>query len=268
MSSPHRTGTRLDPILASVRARAAERRARRSLADLRAEHASDPRRRERFLAALRAPGLAVIAECKRRSPSAGALSGEVDLGARAAAYAAGGARALSVLTEEDHFDGAPADLAAVAGAGLPRLRKDFVLDEGMVLESVAFGADALLLLAVALPDPLLGELRAAAREAGLAVLLEVHDERELERALAVEPDCLGVNARDLRTFGVDLGQVERLLPLVPPGPRKVAESGIHGIADLRRALAAGADAVLVGEALMRAGSPQATLEEWRRAIDG
>lgn len=280
--SAERTGTRLDPILASVAARAAERRRAQPLATLRAELEPDPAARARFLSALTPDGsiggLALIAECKRRSPSAGALTGsgpgDVDLGSRAADYAAGGARALSVLTEQDHFDGRPQDLRAVAGAGLPRLRKDFLLDEGMVLESVAMGAEAVLLLAVCLPDPLLGELRQVAREAGLAVLLEVHDERELERALAVEPDCLGVNARDLTSFQVNLATVERLLPLIPRSPRsperplRVAESGIRGLEELRRVRAAGAHAALVGEALMRADSPRVTLQSWGEGLRG
>ncbi|MCP3919994.1 MAG: indole-3-glycerol-phosphate synthase [bacterium] len=266
MSTPGRTGTRLDPILESVAARAAQRLGARSAADLRRELEPDPARRARFVGALRTGGLAFIAECKRRSPSVGALSDEVDLLARAKAYARGGAAAMSVLTEQDHFAGSPADLAEVAPAGLPRLRKDFVLDERMVLESVAMGADAILLLAVCLPDPLLGELRALANEVGLAVLLEVHDERELERGLAARPDCLGVNARDLRTFEVDLATVERLLPLVPGDIVSVAESGVRGLDELARVRAAGADAALVGEALMRAESPERTLAQWREAL--
>ncbi len=260
------TGTRLDPILDAVRARAASRRRDQPLAGLRAGMRPDPSRGARFRAALAGPELAFLAECKRRSPSEGSLVTETDLAPRAAAYAAGGAAALSVLTEEDHFRGGLADLASVAGAGLPRLRKDFLLDEGMVLESLAAGADAVLLLAVCLPDPLLGELRACAAECGLAVLLEVHDEAELERALAVEPDCLGVNARDLRDFRVDLGTVERLLPRVPTGTLRVAESGLAGPGDLRRVRAAGADAALVGTALMRAADPAAALRGWRAAL--
>jgi indole-3-glycerol phosphate synthase len=188
------------------------------------------------------------------------------LGDRALSYAAGGAAALSVLTEEDHFGGAPADLGAVATAGLPRLRKDFVLDEGMVLESVLMGADAVLLLAVCLPGARLGALRRLAADCGLATLVEVHDEEELERALAVEPDCLGVNARDLTTFAVDLSVIERLMPMVAGNAVRVAESGVRGLAELRRVRDAGADAALVGEALMRAPDPTATLREWRAAL--
>lgn len=262
-----KTGTRLDPIVEAVARRAAERRSRCSLEDLRSGLAPDPTRRERFVSALKGPGLAFIAECKRRSPGAGAVLARGDLLARAEAYARGGAAALSVLTEEDHFDGAPEDLARVGAAGLPRLRKDFLLDEGMVLESVAMEADAVLLLAVCLEGSLLGELRAAAGECGLAVLVEVHDEAELERAAAVAPDCLGVNARDLATFQVDPAIVARLLPRIPAGPVRVAESGLRAAADLRRVRDAGADAALVGESLMRAADPAATLREWRTALD-
>ena len=144
---------RLEKILRDVRARAAERRLRQPLSALRAEQTSDPQRRARFLGALRGArgDCALIAECKRRSPSAGVLDATTPLAARVQAYARGGADALSVLTEADHFGGAPEDLAAVAEAGLPRLRKDFLCDEGMVWESLGFGADAVLLIAEALP---------------------------------------------------------------------------------------------------------------------
>jgi len=260
------TGTRLDPILASVREHAARRRRERSVADLRAELEPDPERRRRFVSALSRDRLAFIAECKRRSPSAGELSGEVDLLERARAYARGGADAVSVLTERDHFGGSPEDLARVAPAGLPRLRKDFVLDEGMVLESVAMGADAVLLLAVCLEGGLLAELRALARECGLAVLVEVHAADEIERAIATGPDCIGVNARDLTTFEVDLGTVVENLPRIPASCVRVAESGLRTVEDLRRVRAAGADAVLVGEALMRAGTPGETLRAWKEAL--
>jgi indole-3-glycerol phosphate synthase len=260
------TGTRLDPILADVADRARQRRQVHSLADLRSQTLADPTRGQRFLAGLGAPGLSIIAECKRRSPSAGQLSAETDFPARAEAYARGGASALSVLTEQDHFGGDPADLRAVEHVGLPRLRKDFLLDEAMVLESVAMGADAVLLLAVCLPDPLLGELLEVARALGLGVLVEVHDESELERALACEPDCVGVNARDLRTFEVDLARTERLLPKIPPGVLRVAESGLRSLPDLLRVASAGAHAALVGEALMRSPDPEATLAQWKAGL--
>jgi indole-3-glycerol phosphate synthase len=150
------------------------------------------------------------------------------------------------------------------------LRKDFVLDEGMLLESCAHGADAVLLLAAALEPRDLRDLRDRARELGLAVLLEVHDERELDRALPLEPELLGVNARDLATFEVDLATVERLLPRVPDRAAaiRVAESGIRTVDDLRRVRDAGADAVLVGETLVRSGDPAATLRSWKEALRG
>ncbi len=252
----------LASILESVRARAAARRRREPLASLRSRVRPDPARGEAFRAALRRPGLSLIAECKRRSPSAGTLDTASEHGPRARAYAAGGAAALSVLTERDHFGGSLADLSAVAAAGLPRLRKDFLLDEGMVWESVPAGADAVLLIVACLPDGRLGELAALARELGLAVLMEVHAAAELERALAVDADCIGVNARDLRSFEVDLGVVESLLPEIPAGRLRVAESGIRGAAELRRVRSAGADAALVGSALMRAPDPRGRLREW------
>lgn len=260
------TGTRLDPILESVRTRAAARRKVRSIADLRAELEVQSERRTNFVGSLRQDGLRFIAECKRRSPSVGALSQEVDLTERALAYARGGADALSVLTEQDHFSGAPADLAKTAAAGLPRLRKDFMLDEGMVLESVGMGADAVLLLVVCLPGSLLGELREVARECGLAVLVEVHHPSELEAALEVEPDCVGVNARDLTTFEVDLSSVEERLPEIPERFVRIAESGLREIEDLRRVRAAGADAVLIGETLMRAPDPEALLRQFKAEL--
>lgn len=259
---------RLEPILRDVRVRLAERRRSVSLAQLRASVRREPARRERFLAALRGPGLALIAECKRRSPSAGTLSGEHDWDARCAAYAGAGADALSILTERDHFGGDLADLSRAAAFGLPRLRKDFVLDESMVLESALFGADAALLLAVALDDAQLADLLAVAREVGLAALVEVHGEDELERALAIGPEIVGVNARDLATFEVDLGAVERLLPRIPPTLIRVAESGIRGADDLARVRAAGADAALVGEALMRARDARALLASWKERVRG
>lgn len=258
-----RTGTRLDPILSSVIERAAARRAVQSLADLRAEAVPDPSRHTRFIDALRAPGMSVIAECKRRSPAKGMLNDEADLSVRAHAYAEGGAAALSILTEEDHFKGSLQELANVAQSGLPRLRKDFILDEGMVLESLAAGADAILLLAVCLPGDQLSELRDFARELGLAVLLEVHAPEELELALAAEPDCLGVNARDLTTFEIDLAHIEEMMPQVPADYIRVAESGIRTVEDVQRVAAVGADAVLVGETLMLAQDPAATIREFR-----
>jgi indole-3-glycerol phosphate synthase len=266
------SGTRLDPIVADVRRRAADRRRARPLERLRASVRPDESRRARFVSAFRKDELGVIAEMKRRSPSAGSIGASGPAYASLArAYREGGANAISVLTEQDHFGGSLDDLAAVAFTELPRLRKDFLVDEGMLLESAHHGADAVLLLAAILEPRILRDLRARARDLGFAVLLEVHDERELDLALPLEPELLGVNARDLRTFEVDLATVERLLPLVPhgdDGPIRVAESGLRTLADVRRVRDAGADAVLVGEALVRDASPAATLRAWKEAFRG
>lgn len=273
------TTSRLDPILRDVRRRAAERRARIPLLELRRALHASPERHERFRRAISAPDFAIIAELKRRSPSVGTLrapsagsaasrvsTSRSEWAALAQSYARGGAAALSVLTEEDHFEGSLDDLAAVELARLPRLRKDFILDEGMVLESALRGADAILLLPVVLDDARLVELFAIARESGLAALVEVHDEIELERALALEPDIVGVNARDLATFEVDLATTERMLPRIPAGIVKVAESGIRTSSDLKRVRDAGANAALVGEALVRSHDAERTLIEWREAL--
>jgi indole-3-glycerol phosphate synthase len=262
------SATLLDPIVADVRRRAAERRVRLPLARLERQVAADAGRRARFVGALRRARFGFVAELKRRSPSAGQLldahgTAFADL---ARAYRDGGADALSVLTEQDHFDGALADLERAASTGLPRLRKDFVIDRGMVLESALSGADAVLLIAAILDDGTLSELRSCAGDLGLAVLLEVHDEEELDRALPLAPDLIGVNARDLRTLAVDLATVERLLPRVPPGVLRVAESGIKTLADLQRVRAAGADCALVGETLVRAGDPAAVLRRWKEGL--
>ncbi len=259
---------RLLKIWADVQQRALARRQVHSLASLRATSPADPARRARFLAALREAtgGLALIAECKRRSPSAGMLDASMPLAARAEAYARGGADALSILTEQDHFGGSPADLAAAAPAGLPRLRKDFLLDEGMVWESLGFGADAVLLIAEALPGAQLQELRSCARDAGLAVVIEAHDTEHLERAIAADPDCVGVNARDLRDFKVDTARAATMLDAIPAQYLRVAESGLHSVDDLFRARSAGAHAALVGEALMRTATPEGMLRGWRAAL--
>jgi indole-3-glycerol phosphate synthase len=260
--------SRLDPILRDVRARLAERRAVLPLATLRAQVKRDESRGRRFAGALRTGSLAIIAECKRASPSAGPLTGEIDWKLRAAQYARGGAAALSVLTERDHFHGAPEHLAEVRASGLPLLRKDFVLDESMVLESALWGADAVLLLPVVLEGALLQELFAVAQQVGLAALVEVHGDAELERALQLEPDLIGVNARDLTTFAVDLATVERLLPRIPNWITRVAESGLRDERDLKRVRSAGADAALVGEALMRSSDPRALLARWKQVLRG
>lgn len=257
---------RLAPIVASVRARLDERRARMPEARLAAEARAEPSRAARFVAALRAPGLAVIAECKRRSPSAGLLTDEVDWTERAKAYARAGAAAISVLTEQDHFGGSPRHLEEAKASGLPLLRKDFLLDTSMVLESALWGADAVLLLPCILEQVRLAELFACASELGLGTLVEVHDEVELGRALALGPAVIGVNSRDLASFTTDLGVVERLFPRIPAGIRRVAESGLRTASDVARVRAAGADALLIGEALMRSADPEACLRSWIASV--
>jgi indole-3-glycerol phosphate synthase len=207
----------------------------------------------KFADVLGRPGLALIAEHKRRSPSAGVIRSELSLEDVIRAYEGGGAAAVSVLTEEANFGGSSEDLRrARATTDLPILRKDFIIDPYQVDESVALGADAILLIVAALGDGELRELHARALERGLSVLVEVHDARELERALAFGASIVGVNNRDLRTLEVDTERTFELLPQVPDGVLTVAESGFSAPEQLVALRDAGTDAVLVGEALMRA----------------
>ena len=218
---------------------------------------------ERSLLAARAS--AVIAEIKRSSPSAGKIA-EADPAARARAYEAAGAAAVSVLTEPLHFDGSLADLRAVhLAVGVPVLRKDFLVHPSQVIESRVEGADAVLLIAAALSGAELKALIAAAADLGLDALVETHSEADLEKALATDAPVIGVNARDLETLEVDAARALALLGRVPEDRIAVLESGIVSRADVERAGAAGASAVLVGEALMRAEDPAATLRELRGA---
>jgi indole-3-glycerol phosphate synthase len=204
----------------------------------------------------------VIAELKRASPSKGVIRTHYDPPAHAKSYQAAGATALSVLTDERYFQGHLDHLATVRGmVTLPCLRKDFLVDPYQVDEARAYGADAVLLIAAAGSPTLRVELLATARAAELDVLVEVHDERELEWALAAGASLVGINNRDLATFVTTLETTERLAPLVPADVLLVAESGIQSSADLRRMVAAGARAVLVGEAFMAAPDPGAALTE-------
>ncbi|HET7466372.1 MAG TPA: indole-3-glycerol phosphate synthase TrpC [Candidatus Dormibacteraeota bacterium] len=219
-----------------------------------------------FAGALHGDRLAVIAEMKRRTPSMGVLTQDYRPAELAQAYTSGGAAALSVLTQEESFGGSLADLeAARAHSMLPILRKDFITDPYQVLEARAHGADAVLLIVAALSRQALTHLLAAAGAQGLAALVEVHDEQEADTAVAAGARLIGVNHRDLRTFDVDLGLTERLRPRLPGDVTLVAESGIHGADGARRMRAAGASAVLVGEALMRAADPAAVIRELRDA---
>ena len=211
---------------------------------------------------LRGGPVRVIAEVKRASPSAGAIRAGLDAPAQARAYAAAGAAAISVLTDGPGFGGSLADLAAVREAvAVPLLRKDFVVDAYQLLEARAHGADAALLIVAALDEAALRRLLGVCGELGLAALVEVHDEPEVELALRAGAAIVGVNNRNLRTFAVDLAVSERLLPLLPAAVRGVAESGVRTADDARRLRRAGAANLLVGEALVRAADPGALLRE-------
>jgi len=253
----------LDDIVADVREDLEDRRSQCSEADLRALIEAMPPPLDP-VPAFRSPGLAVIAEVKRRSPSKGDLAEIPDPAALASAYAAGGADAISVLTEQRRFGGSLDDLRAVRSAvPTPLLRKDFVVTGYQLLEARAAGADLVLLIVAALDDGLLRELHDQARALGLTVLTEVHDEIEVERALAVGADVVGVNARNLKTLEVDGDTFSRLVRLIPDAVVRVAESGIGGPADAARYADLGADVVLVGEALVKDGDPASAVAAMR-----
>lgn len=247
----------LDEIVAGVRIDLARRETQTPLRELRAALADvapalDP------MPHLRAPGSSVIAEVKRSSPSKGHLADIPDPAELAAAYARGGAAAISVLTEERRFKGSLDDLRAVrAAVDVPILRKDFIVDSYQVVEARAAGADLVLLIVAALDDDTLRRLHDEARELGLTVLVEVHDEPETERAVALGAELVGVNARNLKTLDVDNATFSRLAPLIPDDRVKVAESGVNSRDDVAGFVAAGARAVLVGEALVKDGDPEA-----------
>lgn len=219
-------------------------------------------------AALRADGFAVIAEVKRRSPSAGRLRPELDVASLCAAYVRGGAAAVSVLAEPCYFGGSFDDIAtartSLAGeAAKPILCKDFVISEHQVYRARLAGADAVLLIAACLDSGRLAALMAAVAALGMAPLVEVHDADELDAVLPLQPPVIGINNRDLRTFRTDLATTIALAPRVPPGTTVISESGIRAAADVRTVAAAGAHAALVGEALVRSADPAAVLRELR-----
>jgi indole-3-glycerol phosphate synthase len=249
----------LDEILESTRARVGAARAKADEGALEQRIASiEPPRG--FAAALQGERISVIAEIKRATPRAGALDLDLDASKLAAEYAGAGAAAVSVLTEPDFFKGSIEDLHAARGAGLPMLRKDFVLDEFQVLESRAEGADGVLII-VRILGPELGRLVAATRALGMDALVEVHDEGELDRALEAGARLIGVNHRNLQTFEVDPERTAKLAPLLPSNVTLVALSGVSSRAQVDELEAAGADAILVGESLVTAADPGAKLRE-------
>jgi indole-3-glycerol phosphate synthase len=258
----------LDEILAHKREELERSRVRVTPGSLARQASAMDAPTRGFRDALRAgPAPRVVAEIKRRSPSKGEIRRDFDAVKCAEAYLAGGAAALSVLTDAQYFGGSLDYLVQIrAAVQLPLLRKDFIIDTYQVDESRVAGADAVLLIASALAAPELARLQAHARGLGLDVLVEVHDEAELESALAASADLVGVNNRDLRSFEVDLGVTERLAARIPAGAGVllVAESGIAGPKDVARLQRAGASAFLVGESLMREADPGLALRRLRR----
>lgn len=261
--------TVLDGIISGVREDLARRRAVLSPAGLEARLTGVAPALDPMPGIRSADGVAVIAEVKRSSPSKGALADIPEPGRLAQSYAAGGASAISVLTEERRFSGSLADLDEVrAAVRTPLLRKDFMVDPYQVTEARAHGADLILLIVAALDDVLLRDLHDQARELGMTPLVEVHDAAELDRALALDPALVGVNARNLKTLEVDPRTVTDLLPRVPAGVVGVAESGVSGPSDVAAYVRAGAGAVLVGEALVKDGAPEAAIRAFIDAATG
>jgi len=257
--------TVLEQILARKREELAVARGRLAperLAEKARSHSEAPRGFRRALAA--GPGVGVIAEIKRRSPSRGEIRADFDPTGIAQAYDRAGAAAISVLTDETFFGGSLGVLSAVrAATERPLLRKDFVVDTYQIDEARVAGADAVLLIVAALAPEALAALHSHARRLGLDVLVEVHDAAQMQVAAALGADLIGINNRDLRSFVTDLAVTERLAPLAPTGAVVVGESGIVSYQDVQRLAAAGVQAVLVGESLMRELDPGAALRRLR-----
>jgi indole-3-glycerol phosphate synthase len=252
----------MEQLIAGAREGVDARRRELSRADLESRLAARDEDRP-FNEALVRPGLSLIAEFKRRSPSAGQIAAEaVDVAEQARAYERGGAAALSVLTDERHFGGSLADLrAARAACGMPIIRKDFIVDPYQLYEAAVNGADAVLLIVAALGDEDLRSLYGEARSIDLDVLVEVHDRGELERALEAGAEVIGINNRDLDEGTVDVATTYELMPDVPAGKTVVAESGISSRHELQELERVGVDAVLIGGALMSAPDPEAKTRE-------
>jgi indole-3-glycerol phosphate synthase len=249
--------SRLDQIVAAARRRIAQSRVKANLRLLERQAQNHiPRGFRRALETKGRSSIAIIAELKKASPSRGLIRADFDPTALAQELELAGAAALSVLTDEEFFQGSLENLRlASASTRLPCLRKDFIVDEFQLLEARAYGADAVLLIVAALSAAELSALANSAQNHGLDVLCEVHDEEELKRAVDAGCDLIGINSRDLRTFAVDLETAFRLASLIPKNVVRVAESGIHSGADVARLRAAGYQAFLIGESLMKAESP-------------
>jgi indole-3-glycerol phosphate synthase len=253
--------TVLDSILEGVRADVAAREAVVSLSEIKAAAAAAPPPLD-VMAALREPGIGVIAEVKRASPSAGSLAPIADPAKLARAYEDGGARIISVLTEERRFRGSLDDLDTVrAAVSVPILRKDFVVQPYQIHEARAHGADMLLLIVAALEQSVLVSMLDRTESLGMTALVEVHTEQEADRALKAGAKVIGVNARDLTTMEVDRDCFSRIAPGLPSNVIRIAESGVRGTADLLAYAGAGADAVLVGEGLVKSGDPRAAVAD-------
>ena len=251
----------LDSIIEGVRADVAAREAVVSFDEIKAAANAAPPALD-VLAALREPGIGVIAEVKRASPSRGQLANIADPADLARAYQSGGARIISVLTEERRFHGSLADLDAVrAAVTIPVLRKDFVVRPYQIHEARAHGADMLLLIVAALEQPALASMLDRTESLGMTALVEVHTEEEADRALQAGAKVIGVNARDLKTLEVDRDCFARIAPGLPSNIIRVAESGVRGTADLLAYAGAGADAVLVGEGLVTSGDPRSAVAD-------
>lgn len=255
------SATVLDSIIEGVRTDVAAREAAVPLVEIKAK-AKDAPPPLNVMAALRAPGIAVIAEVKRASPSRGALAPISDPAKLARAYESGGARVISVLTEQRRFNGSLDDLDAVREAvRIPVLRKDFVIRPYQIHEARAHGADMLLLIVAALEQPVLESLLERTESLGMTALVEVHTEKEADRALSAGATVIGVNARDLKTLDVDRDCFARIAPGLPTDVIRIAESGVRGTTDLLAYAGAGADAVLVGEGLVTSGDPRSAVAE-------
>ncbi len=251
----------LDELIAGARQGVEKRRAEVPQADLEGRLSGRVEDRP-FNEALVRPGLSLIAEFKRRSPSSGAINVVADVASQVSAYERGGAAAASVLTDEPHFGGSLDDLrAARAASGLPIIRKDFIVDPYQLYEAAVNGADAVLLIVRALDDDRLRRLHEEAEELDLDTLVEVHDAAELERALVAGAEVVGINNRDLDEMTVDIETTFELMPDIPAGKTVVSESGIGGREELEELDRVGVDAVLIGGSLMVADDPEAKVRE-------